>query len=166
MDSTATGRPCVCILGRVGVSCPMSAAWHFCVAAHWPLLQAGTVVISLVCVILRSPTPVSSTHNHAPPVDCVRCVVVEMLEGERDGLREVTLLPMFDLLQRPRVRVWRLGELVDQPTRNTVIVPVFTFIERGNVMTDGVSLFKVKWNCTATCRSNTTCPLFRKWTPI
>ena len=35
MDSTATGRPRVCILWRGGVSCPVSAAWHFCVAAHW-----------------------------------------------------------------------------------------------------------------------------------
>ena len=35
MDSTATGRPCVCILWQGGVSCPVSAAWHFCVAAHW-----------------------------------------------------------------------------------------------------------------------------------
>ena len=24
-----------CILWRGGVSCPVSAAWHFCVAAHW-----------------------------------------------------------------------------------------------------------------------------------
>ena len=35
MDSTATGWPRVCILWRGGVSCPVSAAWHFCVAAHW-----------------------------------------------------------------------------------------------------------------------------------
>ena len=35
MDSTATGRPRVCILWRGGVSCPVSAAWHSCVAAHW-----------------------------------------------------------------------------------------------------------------------------------
>ena len=35
MDSTATGRPCVCILWQGGVLCPVSAAWHFCVAAHW-----------------------------------------------------------------------------------------------------------------------------------
>ena len=35
MDSTAIGLPCVCILWRGGVSCPVSAAWHFCVAAHW-----------------------------------------------------------------------------------------------------------------------------------
>ena len=35
MDSTATGRPCVCILWRGRVSCPVSAAWHSCVAAHW-----------------------------------------------------------------------------------------------------------------------------------
>ena len=27
--------PRVCILWRGGVSCPVSAAWHFCVAAHW-----------------------------------------------------------------------------------------------------------------------------------
>ena len=32
---TATGRPLVCILWRGGVSCPVSAAWHSCVAAHW-----------------------------------------------------------------------------------------------------------------------------------
>ena len=32
---TTTGRPCVCILWRGGVSCPVSAAWHSCVAAHW-----------------------------------------------------------------------------------------------------------------------------------
>ena len=30
MDSTATGRPRVCIL-----SCHVSTAWHSCVAAHW-----------------------------------------------------------------------------------------------------------------------------------
>ena len=35
MDSTATGRPRVCILWLGGVSCLVSAAWHFCVAAHW-----------------------------------------------------------------------------------------------------------------------------------
>ena len=35
MDSTATGWPRVCILWRGAVSCPVSAAWHFCVAAHW-----------------------------------------------------------------------------------------------------------------------------------
>ena len=35
MDSTATGRPRVCILWRGGVSCPVSVAWHFYVAAHW-----------------------------------------------------------------------------------------------------------------------------------
>ena len=35
MDSTATNRPCVCILWWGGVPCPMSAAWHSCVAAHW-----------------------------------------------------------------------------------------------------------------------------------
>ena len=33
--STATGRPRVWILWRGGVSCPVSAAWHSCVAAHW-----------------------------------------------------------------------------------------------------------------------------------
>ena len=33
--NTATGQPCVCILWRGGVSCLVSAAWHFCVAAHW-----------------------------------------------------------------------------------------------------------------------------------
>ena len=35
MDSTATGWSRVCILWRGGVSCLVSAAWHFCVAAHW-----------------------------------------------------------------------------------------------------------------------------------
>ena len=35
MDSTATGRPCVCILWLSGTSCPVSAPWHSCVAAHW-----------------------------------------------------------------------------------------------------------------------------------
>ena len=35
MDSTETGWPRVCILWRGGVSCPVSAAWHFCVTAHW-----------------------------------------------------------------------------------------------------------------------------------
>ena len=36
VDSTVTGRPHVCILWWVGrVSCPVSAALHSCVAAHW-----------------------------------------------------------------------------------------------------------------------------------
>ena len=35
MGSTVTSRPRVCILWRGGVSCPVSAAWHSCVAAHW-----------------------------------------------------------------------------------------------------------------------------------
>ena len=35
MDSTATGLHCVCILWRDGVSCPVSAALHSCVAARW-----------------------------------------------------------------------------------------------------------------------------------
>ena len=35
MDSTARNWPCVCILWRGGVSCPVPAAWHSCVAAHW-----------------------------------------------------------------------------------------------------------------------------------
>ena len=35
MDSTTTGRPCVCIQWRSRVSCPVSAAWHSCVATHW-----------------------------------------------------------------------------------------------------------------------------------
>ena len=33
--STAAGLPLVCILWRDGVLCPVSAAWHSCVAAHW-----------------------------------------------------------------------------------------------------------------------------------
>ena len=37
MDSTATGRPRVCILWQNGVSCSVSVAWHSCV----PLLQAN-----------------------------------------------------------------------------------------------------------------------------
>ena len=35
MESTATGRPCVCTLWQGVMSCPVSAAWHSCVAAHW-----------------------------------------------------------------------------------------------------------------------------------
>ena len=35
IDSTTEGRPRVCILWRGGESCPVSAAWHSCVAAHW-----------------------------------------------------------------------------------------------------------------------------------
>ena len=35
MDSTTTGRSRVCILWRGGVSCPVYAAWHSCVTAHW-----------------------------------------------------------------------------------------------------------------------------------
>ena len=35
MESTATGRPRVCILWQGRVSCPLSAAWHSCLAAHW-----------------------------------------------------------------------------------------------------------------------------------
>ena len=35
MDSTTTGRPCVWIPWRVGVSCPESVEWHSCVTAHW-----------------------------------------------------------------------------------------------------------------------------------
>ena len=35
MDSTTTGRPCVCILWRSGASCPVSAAWHSSLAADW-----------------------------------------------------------------------------------------------------------------------------------
>ena len=35
MYNTMTGPPCVCILWRGGVSCPVSAAWHSCEAAHW-----------------------------------------------------------------------------------------------------------------------------------
>ena len=30
-----SGQPCLCILWRDGESCPVSEAWHFCVAAHW-----------------------------------------------------------------------------------------------------------------------------------
>ena len=32
---TMTGLPCVCILWQGVVSCPVIAAWHFSVAAHW-----------------------------------------------------------------------------------------------------------------------------------
>ena len=35
MDSTAIGRPRVCILWQGGVSCPVSVAWHSCVVAYW-----------------------------------------------------------------------------------------------------------------------------------
>ena len=35
MDSPTTGRPCIFILSEGGVLCPVSAAWHSCVAAHW-----------------------------------------------------------------------------------------------------------------------------------
>ena len=45
MDSTTTGRSCVCIPWRDGVPCPVSAAWHSCVEVKVPLLQAGTVAI-------------------------------------------------------------------------------------------------------------------------
>ena len=34
IDSTTTGRPRVCILWRGGMSCPVSVALHFCIAAH------------------------------------------------------------------------------------------------------------------------------------
>ena len=34
MDSTTTGRPCVCVLWRYGLTCHVSGAWHSCVAAH------------------------------------------------------------------------------------------------------------------------------------
>ena len=39
MDSTTTGRPSVCIPQQDGVSCPVSAALHSCVAAHWSKYQ-------------------------------------------------------------------------------------------------------------------------------
>ena len=52
MDRTTSDRPCVCLLWRDGVSCPVFAAWHSCVAAHWlayqiPVKRSEETVTSL-----------------------------------------------------------------------------------------------------------------------
>ena len=53
MDSTTTGQPCVWILSRGGVSCPVSAAWHSSVAAHWSKYHCYKQALSwydLICL--------------------------------------------------------------------------------------------------------------------
>ena len=56
IDSTTTGRPRVCILWRGGVSCPVSAAWHSCVAAHWSKYHCYKQAPSLLKSDVKSKT--------------------------------------------------------------------------------------------------------------